>query len=123
MLQCEGCSRNFPKPARGRPPKRCNACRDALIREKISAVVVDEETLFQGDPALLLGTPKVELHGRESQCTICNRVFSSHNGFEFHKDFRRNPSCIEPSSLGMVPRERRGIPIWVVPTDRVFPKE
>lgn len=120
MLTCE-CGKLYEKPIRGRPPARCPECRDHAIWEKNSQVVVDEDTLFSGDPALLLGTPKVVLQGRESQCTTCERVFASHHGFEFHKDFRRNPSCVEPSSLGMIARERRGLPIWMVPSDRVFP--
>lgn len=128
VVNCVTCGVEFERlRRRGRPITRCDPCRDDAVKEKMTVrrlVVnsVEPEAVFAGDPALLLGTPKGVggLVGRESQCTLCSRVFSSHSAFEFHKDFRRNPSCIEPGSLGMVPRERRGIPVWVVPSGRVF---
>lgn len=121
-ILCVTCGSEIQRTGRrGRPPTRCEPCRDGEVREKLSLIVSDPETLFSGDPQLLLGTPKVVLRGREAQCTDCSRVFTSHFAFEFHKDFRRNPSCIEPGSLGMLPRDHRGIPVWVVPSDRVYP--
>lgn len=52
---------------------------------------------------------RVELSGRQAQCVICDRVFTSDAGCERHKSYNGRggkATCVDPASLGMVERER-----------------
>lgn len=57
---------------------------------------------------------RVELTGRQAQCVLCGLVFTSDNGCEKHKSYNGRggaASCVHPSTLGMVERERG----WTTP--------
>lgn len=53
------------------------------------------------------------LKGRQSQCPICDLVFTSDAACEKHKRYREvgRARCVHPSTIGMVERERG----WTVP--------
>ena len=44
MLTCGNCRSEFPKPARGRPPKRCEACRSGAQPANVIPVRHGEAT-------------------------------------------------------------------------------
>lgn len=123
---CEGCGKAFEIiRQRGRPPVRCQPCREVKLEEKAESAAlaisqVDPDTLFSGDPKLLLGTPFDLPRGAEAQCMIrgCGRIFTSNSACDSHRDFRSNPVCSDPAAMGMVPKERRGLPIWTRPTEK-----
>lgn len=52
--------------------------------------------------------------GREAQCVLCWRIFSSDSSCETHKPYRRpvTPECKEPGTIGFRAFERRGLAIW-----------
>jgi len=52
--------------------------------------------------------------GAEFQCTICWRIFTSDSTCELHKPYRKpiSDTCKEPSSIGLVMKERRGLRVW-----------
>ncbi len=57
---------------------------------------------------------RVELTGRQAQCVLCGLIFTSDNGCERHKSYNGRggkASCVHPSTLGMVERERG----WTTP--------
>lgn len=53
--------------------------------------------------------------GKEAQCPICWRIFSSDRNAEAHKPYARphTPACKDPSVLGMKVQERRGLRVWM----------
>jgi hypothetical protein len=57
--------------------------------------------------------------GAEAQCPICWRIFSSDSTCELHKPYRKPIAdvCKEPSIIGLVMKERRGLAIWSSPPD------
>lgn len=123
---CEGCNNTFMRPMkRGRPPKKCQDCSAWDDAEKAVTVTTSDEKLeelFSGDKKLLQGTPNVIPKGAEAQCPPprgCGRIFTSDSACESHKTYSANGSlgkCKDPASLGMEPRERRGVPVWTRPT-------
>jgi hypothetical protein len=125
---CEGCSKVFMRPRkRGRPPKKCPDCAAWDDAEKAATMTTSDETLeekFSGDKALLQGTPDALPKGAEAQCPPprgCGRIFTSDSAAEAHKVYGANGSlatCKDPASLGMEPRERRGVPVWTRPTPK-----
>lgn len=62
---------------------------------------------------------RVELRGRESQCPVCDRIFTSDVICEKHKSYSGNRTvCADPVSLGMVEKEAssdRGFKLWTLP--------
>lgn len=125
---CEGCNKTFMRPRkRGRPPKKCLDCSAWDDSEKAALVTTSQETLdelFSGDKALLQGTPDALPKGAEAQCPPprgCGRIFTSDSAAEDHKVYGANGSlgsCKDPASLGMEPRERRGVPVWTRPSPK-----
>lgn len=125
---CIACNKVFMRPRkRGRPPTKCPDCVAWDDAEKASVVTTSQETideLFSGDKALLEGTPEENPKGAEAQCPKprgCGRIFTSDSACEDHKVYSPNgnlASCKSPASLGMEPRERRGIPVWTRPTPK-----
>lgn len=118
---CRGCGQVFSRPKqRGKPPVRCQPCKDSIAAN----LAVPQETLeeaFKGDKDLLKGTPDSLPKGGEAQCPLsgCGRIFTSDSGAESHKYYSTlgKAFCKDPATLGMVPIERRGLPIWRKPTD------
>lgn len=125
---CEGCNKTFMRPKkRGRPPKKCVDCLAWDDAEKAATRTTSDETLeerFTGDKALLKGTPDALPKGAEAQCPPprgCGRIFTSDSACESHKVYGPSgslASCKDPATLGMEPRERRGIPVWTRPTPK-----
>lgn len=131
---CVECAKPFMRPKqKGRPPTRCPDCKEAHSQaevEKQAAIVaaVNPETLWSGSKAALRGSKTYRPIGANAQCVNCWRVFSSDSGCEGHKDYRKNPPCIDPATLGYVAKEKKGyqaggsdviaIPVWVKPSDR-----
>lgn len=125
---CEGCNKTFMRPVkRGRPPKKCVDCAAWDAAEKAVAVTTSDETLeekFSGDKALLQGTPDALPKGAEAQCPPprgCGRIFTSDSACEDHKTYGPKgnlAACKDPASLGMEPRERRGVPVWTRPSPK-----
>lgn len=128
---CRDCGAVFMRPKkRGKPPVRCADCRVKVDQAKAEAVGTsnDElEALFQGDKALLKGTPSERPKGvGEAQCpTIgkCGRIFTSNTACDDHKRWLPSGTyeCIDPATLGMEPRSRkrddgRIVPVWTRPT-------
>lgn len=122
---CESCDKVFMRPRkRGRPPTKCPDCTAWAEAEKASTMTTSQETLnelFKGDKKLLKGTPDVNPFGAEAQCPTtgkCGRIFTSNSACDEHKKWLPNGSytCIDPATLGMEPRERRGVPIWTRPS-------
>lgn len=120
---CRDCGQDFMRAKqRGRPPVRCQDCKDSLDQSK----VVSQETLeeaFKGDKALLKGTPDSLPKGGEAKCPLlgCEKIFTSDSACESHKSYSPlgKALCKDPALLGMIPIERRGIPIWRKPMDEV----
>jgi hypothetical protein len=52
--------------------------------------------------------------GREAQCPLCWRIFSSDSSCEAHKPYRRplTDTCKPPAHQGAQPFERRGLAVW-----------
>lgn len=116
---CVSCGASFLRPKkRGRPPTKCESCRDEAAQ--VVYVPTEDEEVYTGDPEKLLGCFDDLPKGNEAQCVSCWRLFTSDSACEFHKDYRRNPVCRDPQSLGMVARERRELPIWTRPSNRNF---
>lgn len=126
---CVGCDKVFMRPhKRGRPPTKCVDCAAWDDAEKASLVTTSQETLdelFSGDKELLLGTPNEFPKGNEAQCPKfygwgCGRIFTSDSAVEDHKVYlpQKGFTCKDPVTLGMEPRERRGIPIWTRPSPK-----
>lgn len=118
---CLDCGETFLRPkVRGRPPIRCPGCREKQLAEQTAAYVpveIDEEKLYHGPYEALKGSRDQKPKGAESQCVRCWRIFSSDHQAESHKDYRKDPPCIDPKSLGMMAFEKRGLPIWRKPMD------
>lgn len=125
---CVGCNKTFMRPRkRGRPPTKCLDCQAWSDAEKAALVTTSEETLeelFTGDKALLQGTPSEIPKGAEAQCPSprgCGRIFTSDSACEDHKVYGPNgnlANCKDPATLGMQPRERRGLPVWTRPAPK-----
>lgn len=125
---CTACNKTFMRPVkRGRPPTKCPDCAAWDVAEKAVAVTTSDETLeekFSGDKALLQGTPDSLPKGAEAQCPPprgCGRIFTSDSACESHKVYGPKGNlaqCKDPASLGMEPRERRGLPVWTRPTPK-----
>lgn len=125
---CVGCNKTFMRPVkRGRPPTKCPDCAAWSDAEKAALVTTSDETLeelFSGDKALLNGTPEDIPKGAEAQCPPprgCGRIFTSDSACEDHKVYGPNgnlANCKDPATLGMQPRERRGIPVWTRPSPK-----
>jgi len=124
---CVGCGKTFQHAVkRGRPPVRCIDCQSGVDAAKAAQVTVSEEvleSLYTGDKFLLQGTPdqRPKVGSAEAQCPTtgkCGRIFTSNSACDDHKRWLPNGSydCIDPATLGMEPRERRGIPVWTRPT-------
>lgn len=122
---CVGCGVTFMRPRRrGRPPTKCESCVVISDAEKAAEITTSDEKLeelYKGDRFLLQGTPRENPKGAEAQCPTtgkCGRIFTSNSACDDHKRWLPNGSynCIDPATLGMEPRERRGIPIWTRPT-------
>lgn len=118
---CVDCGNTFLRlKQRGRPPTRCNDCK--VVKLQIEAlenpIEINEETLYHGDKKELLGNRAHKPQGAEAQCVRCNRVFTSDSSCESHKDYLTEGVCMDPASLGMVAKDRRGIPVWTRPSDR-----
>jgi len=61
---------------------------------------------------------RVELRGREAQCPLCDRVFTSDSTCEMHKKYGARTTCVAPESIGMVTKEAsydRGFHIYTMP--------
>lgn len=60
-----------------------------------------------------------ELRGKESQCPVCDRIFTSDVICEKHKSYHgARTVCADPASLGMVLKEAssgRGFTLWTLP--------
>lgn len=121
-LPCRDCGLVFEREKkRGRPPVRCQDCKDKVtVEQELIVSQVDPETLFIGPKEELLGNRSHKPQGSEAQCIRCNRVFTSDSSCESHKDYGINPPCLNPANLGMVAKDRRGIPVWVKPSGREF---
>ena len=61
--------------------------------------------------------------GREAQCPLCDRIFGSDSSCERHKPYRLPVSaeCKDPRDVGMEPRLRQGVEVWVVPMPAAVP--
>ena len=62
--------------------------------------------------------PKVKLVGKEAQCPICGRVFSTDSAAELHKPYTspKTQICKDPGSVGLQYRTRREtVGVWVHP--------
>jgi hypothetical protein len=108
---------------RGRPPTRCQECRDLLTMGQIEmASQVNPDTIYNGPKEALKGDKNTFPHGNEAQSICCWRIFTSDSAAEAHKFYHNDGSmtCRNPADLGMVARERRGLPIWTRPSDRNF---
>lgn len=124
---CRDCSQTFMRPKRkGKPPVRCQPCRDKFEAEKILKVAVSQETVenaYSGSKEKLLGDHKDLPNGGEAQCPWprgCGRIFTSDSACEAHKEYDGKGNikpCKDPALLGMIPIERRGLPIWRKPMD------
>lgn len=124
-LPCKDCGLTFERlKQRGRPPIRCQECRDRQVTDQQVVVdLVDPETLYDGPKEALLGSRDHKPQGGEAQCPLvnCGRVFTSNSACEAHKSYPDGKAvCVDPATIGMVPKERRGIPVWVRPSDRIF---
>lgn len=123
---CVDCNKVFMrKKQRGRPPTRCNECREVheikkveerqlkpdLTANRPAQLNVDEVLWTGGD---VIPTRQDLPKGREAQCPICMRLFSSDTACERHKPYSEPKSthCKPPASLGMIAIEKRGLPIW-----------
>jgi hypothetical protein len=54
--------------------------------------------------------------GVEAQCPVCWRIFTRNSVAERHKTYRPlGTTCADPASLGLVPKERRGLVVWSGP--------
>lgn len=125
---CVGCEKTFMRPRkRGKPPTRCSDCKAWADAEKAVGVTTSTEMLeelFTGDQKLLNGTPGAIPKGAEAQCPLprgCSRIFTSDSAAEDHKVYGANGNlqfCKDPATLGMQPRERRGVPVWTRPTPK-----
>ncbi len=124
---CEGCNKVFMRPRkRGRPPKKCPDCSAWDEAEKASTITTSDEKLeelFSGDKNLLQGTPSALPKGAEAQCPPpngCGRIFTSDSACEDHKTYKPGGGiiCKDPATLGMEPRERRGVPVWTRPSPK-----
>lgn len=122
---CIGCGNTFMRPRKkGRPPTRCADCQAGVEAAKAEEVTTSNEKLeelFTGSKFLLKGTPDENPKGAEAQCPTtgkCGRIFTSNSACDSHKRWLPSGSyeCIDPATLGMEPRERRGIPVWTRPT-------
>lgn len=117
-LPCKDCGIVFEREKkRGRPPTRCQDCRDKIaVDQEIIVSLVDPETLYAGPIEKLLGDKAAYPQGSESQCCLCWRIFTSDSSCESHKVYLKDTTiCSDPASIGMVPKERRGLPVWVKP--------
>lgn len=124
---CRDCGQVFMRAKkRGKPPVRCADCREKNEQIKALEVTTSPETiesLFSGDRFLLQGTPNEVPKGAEAQCPRprgCGRLFTSNTACDRHKVFGSNGNierCLDPASLGMEPRERRGLPVWTTPSE------
>lgn len=125
---CTACNKVFMRPKkRGRPPTKCLDCQAWTDAEKAAEVTTSNEMLeelFSGDKELLKGTPDDIPKGAEAQCPAprgCGRLFTSDSAAERHKSYGPDgnlASCKDPATLGMQPRERRGLPVWTNPTPK-----
>lgn len=60
------------------------------------------------------------MNTKQSQCTLCWRMFSSDSACELHKPYRKpvTGECKQPSEIGMEGKESpAGFLIWSVPMD------
>lgn len=116
---CLDCKKTFQVPIqRGRPATRCVECRDKKLAESMVDVEINLDNIYSGPAEALKGSRSHKPQGAEAQCVRCNRLFTSDSACEFHKDYRTTEVCRDPATLGMVPRERREIPVWTKPSDR-----
>lgn len=124
---CRDCGQTFMRQKkRGKPPVRCAYCKEVADAAHTAAVTVSQEDIedsFKGDPALLKGTPDQLPRGGEAQCPGsrgCGRIFTSNSACDDHKTFGTDGNlkeCKDPATFGMIPIERRGLPIWRKPMD------
>ena len=120
---CRDCGKTFERPKqRGRPPVRCQECRNKLvIAQEVVVDLVDPESLYSGPISELVGNLDHKPQGNEAQCPLCARLFTSDSSCEAHKSYPKDKAvCVDPSTIGMVPKERRGLPVWTRPSNRVF---
>ena len=123
---CRDCGLVFERPKKkGRPPVRCEECRaQQTVDQEIIVSLIDPESLYTGPTNKLLGTENELPQGNEAQCPLCWRIFTSDSSCECHKIYEKDYiACKDPATIGMVPRERRGIPVWTRPSNRVFEEE
>lgn len=124
---CRDCGLIFMRlKKKGKPPVRCLTCKDAYELEKVQRETVSQEIVenaYSGPKEKLLGDSSDKPNGGESQCPRprgCGRIFTSDSACESHKlygDDGNLKECKNPASLGMIPIERRGLPIWRKPMD------
>ena len=131
---CVDCGNKFQRvKKRGRPPVRCPECHNkindgkAVQAAKTAKKLANKEVIVIGNqppqfakPVKLWEGKEVVMTranlpvGREAQCPLCLRMFTSDTVCEQHKPYTRPETmhCKTPTSLGMIAIERRGLPIW-----------
>lgn len=124
---CRDCGLTFMRPKkRGKPPVRCASCKDVFEAARTAAISVSQEEVedaYSGPAVKLLGDFNDRPMGGQAQCPPprgCGRIFTSDSACETHKVYGHNGNlkeCKDPATLGMIPIERRGLPIWRKPMD------
>lgn len=60
--------------------------------------------------------PKRHPAGKECQCVACGEFFSAESPFLFHQHWQADQlTCLDPASIGLVPKSHRGGPAWGIP--------
>lgn len=115
---CRDCGETFMRARKkGRPPTRCEACQTSFTSEQFETTTQEEiEALYSGPTDKLKGNERDLPKGNEAQCVLCWRIFTSDSAAESHKSYQGRTSCVDPATLGMEPRERRGLPVWTRPS-------
>lgn len=115
---CRDCGEVFMRARKkGRPPTRCEACQESFVSDQFETTTQDIiDSLYSGPADKLKGNERDLPKGNEAQCVLCWRIFTSDSAAEAHKSYAGRTSCVDPATLGMEPRERRGLPVWTRPS-------
>jgi hypothetical protein len=96
MITCKECGKEFSKPAtRGRPPTRCEACREIIVATKTVAPVKPDVPVWL---ARCINCSTLWNSTSQCHCPTCHRQFGSITGFDKHRDAEKG-ICIDPESM------------------------